>query len=521
VQGEIDGHGEVARSADGALSGQATLASATGSIVYPDDAAQPLLAYTGFTLAAVLAAQQSAIDLKADLGGGGNLRGHVTLGAFHAAGTPLGGDVGAHLSDLHLLDLLTPQLAATKGTLDAQVTLGGTTAAPGISGDVTLAGFATEVPAAGLKLGDGRVVLHSTDGKRFAIDGTIASGGGKLALGGQVGIGAAEPLDLKINGENFLAADIPGAQVRISPALTVQRNAEHFTINGEVSVPRADVDLKKLPGAGATKVSSDVVVVDAQTAPAAAAPLPLDAVVTIKLGAGEKLAMDLRQGREVHLVGFGLDGNLSGQLIVQEHPGRAATGRGQIDVNGTYKAYGQDLTIEQGRLLFAGTPVDNPGLDIRATRGFPDQNVNVGLQVRGTALAPELTVFSDPAMEQSDALSYLVAGKPMSQLRGGEGDAVSSAARALGTAGGDLLAKSIGSKMGIDEVGVAENASVGGAALTIGKYLSPRLYLSYGVGLFTPGEVVTLRYRLTPHFDAEMSNGTLSSRAGINYKIEK
>jgi translocation and assembly module TamB len=75
--------------------------------------------------------------------------------------------------------------------------------------------------------------------------------------------------------------------------------------------------------------------------------------------------------------------------------------------------------------------------------------------------------------------------------------------------------------MGVDDVGVADNSAVGGAALTVGKYLSPRLYLSYGVGLFTPGEVVTMRYRLTRLFSIEVQNGTLSSRAGINYKIEK
>jgi translocation and assembly module TamB len=231
--------------------------------------------------------------------------------------------------------------------------------------------------------------------------------------------------------------------------------------------------------------------------------------------------MDLRQGTEVHLIGFGLNSNLGGQLTVQQYPGQPPIGRGQIQLDGTLKAYGQDLTIEQGRLLFAGTPVENPGLDISATRAFPDQNIKVGLQVRGTALRPVLTVFSNPAMEQSDALSYLVAGKPLSQLKGGDGNAVSSAASALGTAGGDLLAKSVGARMGLDDVGVADNSSVGGAALSVGKYLSPRLYIGYGVGLFTPGQVVTLRYKLTRLFDFEMQNGTLSSRAGINYKIEK
>jgi translocation and assembly module TamB len=520
VQGEIDGSGDIARSASGALSGRATLNSASGSVAYPDEATQPLLAYKAFALDAVLAPEHGSINLNADLDDGGKLQGNVGLGANGADGMPLSGALTLHLNNLRFVDLLTTSLVATQGKVDGTFTLAGTTQHPGASGEVALRGFATEVPAAGIKLSGGEIRVHSSDGKAFAVDGTIASGDGKLAVTGTFGLGASAPLAIKIDGENFLAADIPGAQVRISPALTLHRDDKRFAISGEVSIPRANIDIAKLPGGGASQVSSDVVIKD-EPVVAETRSLPLDAEVTVKLGAGDKLAMDLRQGREVHLVGFGLDGNLSGQLTVQDHPGRATTGRGQIEVNGTYKAYGQDLKIEQGRLLFAGTPVENPGLDLRAVRAFPDQSISVGVQVRGTAERPELSVFSNPAMEQSDALSYLVTGKPMSQLRGGEGDAVGAAARALGTAGGDLLAKSIGAKMGVDDVGIADNSSVGGAALTVGKYLSPRLYLSYGGGLFTPGEVVTLRYKLTRHFDAEMRNGTLSSRAGINYKIEK
>jgi translocation and assembly module TamB len=520
VIGDIDGSGDFSRAADGTLNGHANLASASGSIAYPDDAAQPLLAYHSFAVDAALSPQQSNVTMKADLNEGGKLDGHIALGANGANGMPLSGEINAHLANLRFVDLLTTSLSGTQGNVDGRFTLAGTTSAPNVSGQLALNEFATEVPAAGIKLRDGTISVHSRDGHTFDIDGTIASGDGKLKLSGTVGAGAGVPLSLKIDGENFLAADIPGAQVRISPALTLRRDDKRFTLEGAVTIPRADIDVSKLPGGGATKVSPDVVVTDERAVPAPDT-LPLDAVVTVKFGAGEKLAMDLRQGREVHLVGFGMNGYLGGQITVQDQPGKATSARGQIEVTGTYKGYGQDLAIEQGRLLFAGTPVENPGLDIRATRGFPDQNVTVGLQVRGTAARPELSVFSTPAMEQSDALSYLVAGKPMSQLQGGEGNAVSSAARALGTAGGDLLAKSIGAKMGIDDVGVADNSAVGGAALTVGKYLSPRLYIGYGVGLFTPGEVVTVRYRLTRQFDAEVQNGTLSSRAGINYKIEK
>jgi translocation and assembly module TamB len=518
LDGEINGDGNVARSGAGALSGGANIASATGSIAYPDSQQQPLVSYQDFAVAAKLDAQQSVIDVHSAFDHDGHLNGHITIGSGENAA--IAGTITASMNNLGFIDLLSTQTASTKGAVNAKIALSGTTSKPNVAGDVALSGFASEIPAAGLKLRDGNITLHSDDGSAFKIDGSIASDEGKLAVGGTLGTAKDAPIDIKIDGDNFLAADIPGARVHVSPRLTVTRKDANIVINGNVTVPRADVDLSKLPGGGVSQASPDIVVTDAERAPDAASS-PIIADITVKFGAGEKLDMDLRQGQEVHLVGFGLNGYLGGQIAVQDYPGRAVVGRGQIVVNGTYKAYGQDLKIDTGRLLFAGTPVDNPGLDLRATRGFTDPEVTVGLQVRGTAQVPILTVFSDPAMEQSDALSYLVAGKPLNQLKSGEGDAVSSAARALGTAGGDLLAKSVGRRMGLDDVGVADSSAVGGAALTIGKYLSPRLYLSYGVGLFTPGEVVTLRYRLTRLFNVEIQNGTLSSRAGINYRIEK
>jgi translocation and assembly module TamB len=133
---------------------------------------------------------------------------------------------------------------------------------------------------------------------------------------------------------------------------------------------------------------------------------------------------------------------------------------------------------------------------------------------------PVLTVFSTPSMEQSEALSYLVTGKPLSGLKSGEGDMLGSAARALGSATGDLLAKGIGARTGL-EAGVADNTALGGAAFTVGKYLSPKLYLSYGVGLFTPGEVVSLKYLFNKRWNFEAQNATTGNRAGINYRWEK
>jgi len=84
-----------------------------------------------------------------------------------------------------------------------------------------------------------------------------------------------------------------------------------------------------------------------------------------------------------------------------------------------------------------------------------------------------------------------------------------------------LVAKRIGKRLGLDEAGVEENEMIGGSALTIGEYLSPRLYLSYGVGLFQPGEVIALRYKLSHDVGVRIQRGTEETRAGVEYRIEK
>jgi translocation and assembly module TamB len=223
----------------------------------------------------------------------------------------------------------------------------------------------------------------------------------------------------------------------------------------------------------------------------------------------------------VNLTGFGLQAQVDGQLDVRERPGTDTVGSGTVRVSGKYKAYGQDLTIQEGELLYANTPLDNPRLRIEATRTVDE--VVAGLRVRGSAQAPELTVFSDPPMGQANALSYIVAGKPLEDIGSGEGegDAVQAATRSLGAAAGGLLAKNVGRRLGADELSVKDDEMIGGAALTVGQYLSPRVYLSYGVGLFEPGEVVTLRYKINSDLSVQAQRGPEDTRAGIEYRRQK
>jgi translocation and assembly module TamB len=512
ADGTLQGDGTIRRNAAGALSGNASITSTQGTITYADRPDQPLANYRNLALTAQLAPTKQQINLHADLGDGGRLDGQMSITGAPQA---LGGQLSLRLDNLAIIELFTSELAEVKGHVTGDFRFGGTLAQPQVTGQADINGFAAEVPSAGLKLIDGHVLLATSDARVFRINGSMTSGQGSLLLDGTAGLGTDAQTVITIKGSRFTAADIPSARVVVSPNLTVKQSSKGIDISGQLGMDSADLHLDKLPGAGATHASPDVVIVDEKQQEQQREQLPISASVTVNLG------------EKTHLDGMGLNGNVKGQLVVNERPGRATTGQGQIAVSGTYRAYGQNLQIERGQLLFASTPIDNPGLNIRAVRKLNpnatiDEGQEVGLYVSGTAKRPVLNVFSNPVMEQSDALSYLITGKPLSEVKGGEGSMVSAAAQALGSAGGDLLAKRIGSHLGVDDIGVSSSDALNGSsAFTVGKYLSPRLYLSYGVGLFEPGQVITLRYLISRHWNFEAQNATDFNRASLNYRIEK
>jgi len=503
--GELSGSGQLALRADGSADGSANLQASAGALAFSSTPNQPLLAWKTLQADIIANGQNQHLNLRGDLDDGGSLRGDVTLsGAQHA----LGGSVSADLKSLAFLEALSSEIANVKGSLAGSLAFGGTLAAPQFQGAIRTQGFSAELPRAGLKLHDGSFAITGDTQGLLHIDGRIASGGGALNVSGSTGLNAAAPLSITLRGDNVLVTDIPAAHVIASPDLRIGRSDGVYALTGTLGIPKAKIDIEKLPGQGPAEASPDVVVVDEEQPQSAVAVMAMRADITVKLG------------DDVAVKGYGLDGKVRGTLAVRAQPDQDATGRGEIQVSGNYQAYGQNLQIEHGRLLFAGTRLDNPGLDIRAQRAIRGDDITVGLSVRGTAQQPILTVFSDPAMEQAEALSYLVTGRPLASLKSGEADTLNTAAQALGGMAGDRLAKSIGSRLGL-EAGVSSSEALGGSAFTAGKYLSPRLFLSYGVGLFTPGQVITLRYTLNRFLQFEAENATTGNRASLNYRIEK
>jgi len=225
-------------------------------------------------------------------------------------------------------------------------------------------------------------------------------------------------------------------------------------------------------------------------------------------------------GDDVRLEGFGLETRLAGSLALRSSTGEPALGHGELRiVSGRYRAYGQNLAIENGRLVFSG-PLDDPALDVRAVRKVGD--VTAGVHIGGTARSLQSRLFSDPPMAEAEALSYLLTGRPLAGSSQSEAALLARAALNLGLERSQTITSQIGERLGLDTLTVEGGGGTGleESAVVLGKYLTPDIFVSYGIGLFEPSYVFKRNYRLSDNWSLQSESGA-EAGGDIIYTIER
>ena len=223
-----------------------------------------------------------------------------------------------------------------------------------------------------------------------------------------------------------------------------------------------------------------------------------------------QIGLDL--GDDFRVQGRGLSARLRGALTLRMNADSAEpkiTGELRTD-QGSYKAYGQQLTIETGVLRFSGA-YDNPALDVLAIR--PNLSVRVGVQINGTVLSPSVRLFSEPEMADADKLAWLVLGRAAAS-GASESALLQQAALAL-LGGGRGLSESLAESLGLDNIsfsGVSSTDSgVSSAALTLGKRLSKDFYVSYERSLAGTMGTFYIFYDLTRRIALRAQTGEKSA----------
>lgn len=413
--------------------------------------------------------------------------------------------------DLSFLTLLSPELEQVGGSVEIDLAVAGTVAEPTVDGRAFWRDGSLSVPEWGFGVANIQGTATSSDGRSLDFDATGTAGDGTLTLTGRTALdpSADFPTRLTLRGDAVRAVQLPDVEILASPNLDIYLALPEVTIAGSVHVPRASIELAALPNQ-AVPPSPDAVVHGLTEIERIATPLRV------------RTAVDLTLGDDVRYAALQLDTKVSGGLRLQTEPGQSANAAGTLRLVGTYDAYGRNLDLERGQLIFTG-PLDNPGLDVRAVRTL--DAVSVGIELAGTVKEPRTRVFSSPAMNEADALSYLLFGRPVTMPGGGantdaeQSSTLQAAALSLGLRQALPVVQRLGTTLGLDELTVQSTASDAGAVMA-GKYLSPRVYIRYSYGLFNRIGGLLLRFRVNERLSLETRSGDQKSM-DLLYTVEK
>ncbi len=396
---------------------------------------------------------------------------------------PLSGTLDIRGLQLASLASFAPTMSVLEGELTGNLQLEGTINQPlaqGVlhlsGGHLALLGNPTELRQLELQL--------DTRGDKTGVHGHGLLGGGQLTVTGNLLSQPEWRLELAIEGDRHEILLPPYTRMRVSEKLGMIATTGLLDLNGDIVVHEGSLEHEQLPEGGVT-LSDDVVEVDLG-GNVIDERAPFDISMNVGLLIKDKF----------RILGDMVNATVGGNLQLRQEPRHPLQVFGNLNViGGELRAYQQHLRIQRGTVSFAGTP-ENPELDVRAQREISTDKVVVGLQLQGTLNQPVLEVFSEPVMSRGEAMSYLVRGRGLDSGAGADGVAM---ALSLGTGlvNQTPLVTELNRLPGISNLAFgAEGSTETDTAATVGGYIGERLYLSYGMGIYEPINVLTARLYL-------------------------
>ncbi len=399
-----------------------------------------------------------------------------------ARNAELSGALALSALELAPLQAFLPQLTLLDGYLEGRWILSGPLDAPRAEGQLAWREGALGIISSPSTLTEVELVLDLA-GSVAEIDGRARVGGGPIDLDGRLQLGSEPELKLRVKGEDNRLEYPPAIELVVSPDLQLAASLSRVSVRGSLRVLEGSLRQEQLPE-GSIDVSDDVVQVD-YAGNVLSQTRPFDTRVDVRVQIDDRF----------RVLGENLEVVVGGDLQLQQASGKPPQLFGNLNVvGGELRAYGQRLNIKQGRISFAGLP-ENPELDLRAEREIPLEQVTAGVSVNGTLEEPIVEVYTEPVMSQAESLSYLVRGRGLDSGAGADGTAL---ALSLGTGlvNRSAVVEGLNRLPGLSNVEFGAEGSEDDTAATVSGYIGERIYLSYGLGLYEPVNVLTARLYL-------------------------
>ncbi|MGH6948133.1 MAG: translocation/assembly module TamB domain-containing protein, partial [Kiloniellales bacterium] len=400
--------------------------------------------------------------------------------------------------DLHRLD----------GQLAADLALGGTLAAPRVTGNAQISQGSYENFETGTLLKNLELEAVA-EGRRLTVERLSASDGGDGRLTGSGEIAFVPERDFPLSFATTLRQ-----------ATLVRRDDVTATMSGKVTL---DGTLAAL-ALGGTLTSDTIEVRLVDKLPPQVVRLPVEVVgedqppKTADKSGGTRIALDLTLDlpQRVFLRGRGLDSEWGGKLAVG---GTAAAPKidGELKpIRGQFDFAGKVFKLGEGSVAFDGGEID-PRLDLRAAHQAKE--ILAIVRVTGHASAPKIGFESRPPLPQEEILSQVLFGKSRGKLSAGEAVQLASTLRALTGSGEAGILDTARQTLGVDVLRLTGGGEGAQAGVAVGKYLSDQVYVGVEQGAAAGQTNATVEVEITPSITLEGDVGANSgSRVGAKWR---
>ena len=419
---------------------------------------------------------------------------------------PIRGEIAFNEVQLKILKPFIADVRKLEGTLSLAGKINGTLTNPLFDGEMRLKNGAISMISLPVNLSNIQV-YSSIHQDQATINGAFNSGQGVGRLNGSIDWKGDPKIQLNLKGEKLLIRQAPliTAIVDTDISLDALPMSKRITVKGKVDVPRALISMPE-SSASVVNVSSDVRIVhdgdDQLAILKAAKPWDIRADVSVNLG------------NQIIFQGFNSRIPLVGRLYLSQRgleTAMRANGAIGVSQKVTIEAYGQRLDLNRAIARFNG-PLANPTLDVDANKSISGSTV--GVRVTGTASSPNIQVYNDAGLSDQEAMNALITGRinegssGLSNEQGFKSDVnntIAAAGISLGLGGTRAFTNQIGQTFGLSGLALDAQGTGDDTQVSLTGYITPDLYIRYGVGVFTPVNKLTLRYQMNKRLYLEAS----------------
>jgi len=456
----------------------------------------------------------------------GRLNAHLTLPITQSSkkwsipqSTLLNGNIQIDSKDLSWVDLIMDDNIKSSGQLELRADIAGTINKPMLQGNIKGQNLTFSLLDQGLRLENGNLLANFNQSNihikqlnfsapfepppKYRLLSKIAleDKSGSLSITGKIGLtDSKHKIEVILDQLPFSNPEHYWLILSGNGHAKIQNNL--LNISGMIT---ADAGLLMKPPAGRPELADDIIIGNKPEEEQQASIMNIDATLDL--------------GKQFYLRASGLEGQLSGKLKVSNDKQHALNVTGTIATKkATFTAYGQNLKVKRGIVNFRGS-LDDPGLNILAIREGKGLPVEAGVEVMGSVRHPKVRLVSDPNVPDTEKLSWVVQGRPVSA--GGVDSALllSAAESIFGFSSNDIMQR-LRDDLGIEQASFGEELeeeeddnSLGSKIGALSERLSTRAYISYERGLTTTTASVATTYNLTPKI-------TIVTQAGLDSAVD-